>query len=56
MNSIKPTVLDDYTALVQELPYWLREVYGKQTIDRIENFITENGGGRPQQDSNLKKS
>jgi len=46
MNPNNPTVLDDYTALVEELPYWLREVYGKHVIGRVRDFIVERGGGK----------
>jgi len=56
MNSNQPTVLEDYTALINELPYWCREVYGKQVIDRVENFIVDNGGGKTVKKPILKKS
>jgi hypothetical protein len=46
MNSNQPTVLEDYTALIKELPYWCREVYGRQVIDRVEDFIVDNGGDK----------
>ena len=56
MNFDQPTVLEDYAALINELPYWCREVYGKPVIERVESFIVKNGGDKPPpKKTNLKK-
>jgi hypothetical protein len=39
--------LEDLETIVQETPYWLREVYGKYIVDRLRNFIIEHGGAEP---------
>lgn len=38
--------LDDLYALEQELPYWMKEVYGKPIIDRLKKFVIASGGAQ----------
>jgi hypothetical protein len=43
------TVLESFQAIVNETPYWLREVHGTLIIDDVRKFILDNGGDQPRQ-------
>ena len=40
--SMPQTVAECFDAIVHELPYWMKEVHGKQMVKRVETFIKEN--------------
>ena len=44
--------LEDLETIVQETPYWLREVHGKHIVERLRLFVIEHGGAEPR-DKNL---
>jgi hypothetical protein len=39
--------LEDLETIIQETPYWLREVHGKHIVERLRNFVIEHGGAEP---------
>jgi hypothetical protein len=41
--------LEDLETIVNETPYWMREVHGKYIIDRLRKFVIDNGGAEPRE-------
>lgn len=47
MSTDTVSYLEDLETIVQETPYWLREVHGKHIIERLRSFVIEHGGAEP---------